>query len=204
MDDQHPWPAGTYGFDERIRWADGTTTHRQWSEELSAEQAEEQRQWLSAPGVHIGPKGPPSTEHPIVRWLTGVLDNTERVAIHARDHEPHSEGEWVEQSDRVIDVGNGWDITADLGHGTWAKHIADHDPRAVLARVEAERVILALHEGERYGTCATCTETGSMLAAGDSGSAAWPCDTVKLLAYGHRFDAPGWRAEWAPEGEMQR
>lgn len=28
----------------------------------------------------------------------------------------------------------------------------------------------------------------------------WPCPTLRWLAYGHRFNAPGWLPEWAPDG----
>jgi hypothetical protein len=71
----------------------------------------------------------------------------------------------------------------------------------VAARVLAERAIIDLHEpwdltghgnDPAYGyACMICSDAD---APGD-----WPCDTLRWLAYGHRFDAPGWRQEWTPD-----
>jgi len=151
----------------------------------------------------------------LVTWLRGVLDETERVARDATGEEwtsgPYVGLDYYAERGQAQLNGPGRGSTEDDEEPIWlvadAVHIARHDPRSVLARVEAERAIVELHRsgGKLCGGdleepshwrdyCATC----------GSGEPCeypvyWPCQTLLLLAYGHRHDAPGYRPEWAPE-----
>lgn len=79
----------------------------------------------------------------------------------------------------------------------------DSQRRSGLARVEAERAVVALHRprgvqgGPPYRwTCVVCDHAPvDWEAYGD-----YPCCTLRWLAWGHQFDAPGWQTAWAPEG----
>lgn len=91
-------------------------------------------------------------------WLRGVLDEDSRMArFVTEDLETYM---W--RGDRL-----GW--------------VAES--ARTLARVEAERAILALHDGPH-----------------DCPGAADGCAIARWLAFGHRYDAEGWRPEWTPEG----
>jgi hypothetical protein len=80
-------------------------------------------------------------------------------------------------------------------NGPVARHVALHDPASVLADVAAKREILSAHDRvSGYRTDAACLSCG----VNDEYPAAWPCDTVKILASAYR-DRPGYREEWAPE-----
>lgn len=129
-------------------------------------------------------------------WLCGTLDAVERVARGAR--------------------GSRIELCANT---TTALEAADHlvtllSSEAVLARIEADRAILAEHPAEQlYRTrqvdhppwrweqvlvsgeffCPTCSDA-------DEGPEPWPCRTVRLLASGWRT-MPGWQEPWAPEGD---
>lgn len=68
------------------------------------------------------------------------------------------------------------------------------DRAAEEARVAAERMIVELHKPWNGGGRVTfCSEF-------EHDEQEFPCPTLCWLAYGHRFDAPGYRAEWAPGG----
>lgn len=139
----------------------------------------------------------------LVAWLTGVLDDLERVARDAAEVTDPS-GEWRGGPTKIAYFDRDDDnystlTTSQAAHGRAVAHIAVHDPRSVLARVETERAIVA--------------ELGRMLmCASPSLGNDWSFiqqvehdrelaeQFVRLLAHGHRFDAPGWRDEWAPEG----
>lgn len=72
--------------------------------------------------------------------------------------------------------------------------LAEMAIRAVQARIDAERAIVELHKPWNGGGRVTyCSEF-------EHDEQEFPCPTLCWLAYGHRFDAPGYRAEWAPEG----
>lgn len=150
----------------------------------------------------------------LVAWLTSALDELERVAIEAAKQgannvyysSPEETAEWEASQEGVVtDHG----VTLAVGaYGVLDEevgaHIALHDPRAVLARVEAERAIVHAHTPTKaygYGDgtrgCPQCDtdEVGYVEAGDDEG-----CLTLRLLAYGHRYDAEGFRDEWKPSG----
>jgi len=77
-----------------------------------------------------------------------------------------------------------------------ALHISRHDPASVLARIAADRKILALHtpfrlEFDRITGCATCSYRNNE----EELQVTWPCPTLRLLASPYA-DRPGFREEW--------
>lgn len=134
-------------------------------------------------------------------WLRGVLDAEAAIAVAASRGD---ETTWV-QSGYPAHLEDGVDVVVyEEGRPSEEQfaHIALHDPRSVLARVEAERQLLDVHDlwPNDPGECATCHD-GTPATMGDlSEPEPYPCETLRLLAYGHRYDADGWRDEWAPDG----
>ena len=134
-----------------------------------------------------------------MEWLTACLDEIERVANAAiadgRGPEPDVWFTEPEPNDLIVHVA---DEDRVFGFGT-APHIARHDPRGVLARVEAERAIVELHH--RDHECSVYDHHGEV------DNCAWvfmePCSTLRVLAYGHRHDAPGYDPAWAPKESVQ-
>lgn len=155
-----------------------------------------------------------------VAWLTARLDEMERVAREAchggqgdwHQDDPDGEGGRIEDERGnvvVYDEGSpsGWE----------AEHIALNDPRTVLARVEADRQVLAeiatwkhdYHDDDTWYSCALAESTwaddrspGS--GCSDDDRSGGPCDCgldrrrgviVRALLSAHRF-APGFREEW--------
>lgn len=128
--------------------------------------------------------------------------------------QPHT---WDPTDDFAADIGTSQDGqhwgTADVvGHGHEsggvirvedAAFIAASDPASVLCRIEAERAILALHEGAQFprdsiGGVIVCQGCGpsahdlmELMLAGKQRDQ-WPCQTVQLLARGW-----GWTEEAA-------
>lgn len=151
-------------------------------------------------------------------WLAAVLDETERVAREATAGPWQWENElcWSPAGEECADHSHSWGhsgpdlygadreiVVSSYGHDADgvivsredATHIARHNPQAVIARVEAERMIVWEHREEREPWTAA-GPIGHPICSHCAGQ--WPCVTVRALAYGHRFDAPGWREEWAP------
>jgi hypothetical protein len=112
----------------------------------------------------------------LVGWLRERLDEDERVALRLEDDRPEHPRQ-VAYYDYATE-----DMLSVLGLPR----------RSVLARVEAERMILDAHSrpwiGAYEGT--TCDECMN----------GWPCPTLRALAYGHRHDGPGYDPAWDPEG----
>jgi hypothetical protein len=150
--------------------------------------------------------------HPLLVWLEERIAEWAKIAEDARHGMP---GVWEWQCNHMDYDGNlvhplqpSHDLCAKLdcdeitiydegGHSPeQARHIAYNDPRSVLAVVEAHRTLLGLHAGNRSNVCETCSDT-EILAASDSGGAAWPCPTVRALASAYRH-APGWDEAWGP------
>lgn len=147
----------------------------------------------------------------VVEFLTARLDEDEQAARAA------TSGEWAAQAQTGpgADPDDFWEVIAQqvdrnlllrvATHGYEgggieraddARHIARHDPARVLADVAAKRAILALHSG--VIVCDVCRDISPYLAAGDSGGAPWPCDTILLLAQpfaDHPDFDPAWKAE---------
>jgi Family of unknown function (DUF6221) len=158
-----------------------------------------------------------------VAWLTATLDEVERVAKAAtpgrwqaggtygdwlsvlpRDHvlAPDYRPPGFSQGQHVADArvaGGGMTAwAADLSGSGFpegnARHIALHDPRSVLARVEADRRILVRHARFPGGrdlngkpACPTCATTFGLVL--------WPCPTFEAVLSAYRY-MPGFRAEW--------
>jgi hypothetical protein len=80
--------------------------------------------------------------------------------------------------------------------------ITDYDPAHRLADIKLKRAILALHhpDGDKWPDCKECSCRGALAATDCGGTVPWPCATARQL--GTEFsDHPGYRPEWAPEGE---
>lgn len=140
----------------------------------------------------------------LVAWLTGALDEIERVAKRATR-------EWYVPGDmtvrgKVSTLSAAYNDVLVVKH-TWpqeADHMVLNDPRAVLARVEAERAVVALWSKDWDGEIAARLDGLGMrhavleqLTTGSVRSVLTP--TLKALAYGHRHDAEGYLDEWKPE-----
>lgn len=87
---------------------------------------------------------------------------------------------------------NAWDPLPQL------EHAALHDPAAVLRRVAADRKVLAEHqpgdnESGIYDTeCSRCWDLDWTIdRSGAYGAMPWPCPTVRALAEGWGWTAPG-------------
>lgn len=133
----------------------------------------------------------------LVTWLRGVLDEIAGVAVAASRSDQTS---WSAGNAARIhpDPTEYRTVTVDFATETVcgsilsekAEHIARHDPRSVLARVEAERAMV---------------DRMAVLSASWAGyeEESWQDevrDMLRWLAYGHRFDAPGYDPAWAPQG----
>ena len=141
-----------------------------------------------------------------VTWLTGVLDVVERIA-HASSDGPWR---WIDPHElqgpggrEVLWVNGAGPEPALVSDEIDRTHIALHAPHSALARVEAERAVIALHRPDGHGAVVACEVCDQWLWEGGHTSPPgamnpWPCPTLRWLAYGHRFDAPGWLPEWAP------
>jgi hypothetical protein len=163
----------------------------------------------------------------LVAWLRDALNTLEAIAAEVDE----TEREWIVQaSDRGEDVvaagpGAANDSVPMASSLFAAMHIAKNDPRAILARVEAERAIVAEHGPTRgyrdvFGldgelqfepsddpadlTYPDAARLCRACGPGDNWQAAQepygelPCDTLRWLAYGHRFDIIGYDPTWAP------
>lgn len=120
--------------------------------------------------------------------LAGEVDETERVwHVEGSDDIIGDDGVWAPHDSTSAasrfqppnDCDDGL-VSIPIATSLFAgEHIAHHDPRAVLARVEAERRILQLWE--------------------ELDADAWLDLVVIDLAYGHRFDIPGYDDAWVPK-----
>lgn len=156
------------------------------------------------------------TDDDLLSWLTARLDETEATA---RAAEMDAASPWFVRGREGLVRHSGPPDEHYKGDGLWdsedcteewhqlcmngpvARHVAAHDPAAVLADVEAKRAIAALHSGAHE--CSTYYTLGGETQINNS---AWitddeDCSTVQLLASCYRHH-PGWRAEWAPETRL--
>lgn len=85
--------------------------------------------------------------------------------------------------------------TGNVARTMHSAELAEGAIRAVLARIEAERAILDMELDPYVVSDIDGQDPGS---AREGHDAAWR-DAVRWLAYGHRFDALGWRDEWRPD-----
>ena len=134
----------------------------------------------------------------MVAWLRGVLDETEREAREALQPttllsqftgEHHREPGWG-WSLAMGDLRNTVGAALRPGGGTICDHIARHDPRAVLARVEAERALLALWDADEVPSIGLAYDPSWQVLE----------HVLRVIAYGHRHDIPGYDLAWAPDG----
>ena len=110
----------------------------------------------------------------LAAWLTQIWDEEERLAKAALGYETSDhDGPFLRH-------------TVDYLGPELADHIAAHDPASVLARIAADRKILALHSGEQDWPC----QVGNYVEE--------PCETRLLLASRYQ-DRPGFRPEWSVE-----
>lgn len=158
----------------------------------------------------------------LLAWLTACLDEIERVAREATD------GPWRwrrEDRLRLETAAGQWEYDAfDATHDWWpdatviessgleehdlvietadAVHIARNDPRSVLARIEAERMLLVAREHLPLAQAVMSAGSLPALAVDDiMGATTSTLDmALRMVAYGHRYDCPGWQDSWAPEG----
>lgn len=122
----------------------------------------------------------------LATWLTQIWDEEHQTALQA------SPGPWrvnAEELDMVLAVDDIEVCTAfalSNNQLRWtARHIAGQDPVRVLARIAADRRILAIH-----------TEVDPC-DAHDASFRKITCDTVRLM--GVRYSGrPGYREEWKP------
>lgn len=168
----------------------------------------------------------------LVDWLRSTLDELERVARQMLDNQWPAEV-WVAPYDSLQhdDPGSqgsiavtqlapkayrrlwqngsaddGWVVREDAVE-VWSEDVA----RSVLARVEADKRVIELHQPDAPGRFEvafgldrgrSCTRCEVPLPPGTAGAEpeTWPCLTLRWLAYGHRYDADGFDPAWAPEG----
>ena len=135
----------------------------------------------------------------LVAWLTQVWDEQEKAARAAFSNQEDPEHGWGEQ---------GRAVTPHVGvihEDVQRAHVVAWHPGVVLARIAADRQILALHRPSG-GDCRTCcgepyieeywdgeTETTEWKRA----DLPWPCPTVRLLAQQYA-DRPGYQEAWKP------
>ena len=154
----------------------------------------------------------------LAAWLTQIWDEQEAtaraVAVEGRPLEGGS-GSWFE-SDRSIGDKTGYVVAYGVEWDAARKHIVNHDPASVLARIAADRQILELHTGEH-----SCQELQTGTYPDDwPESASWgkpgaqwrhasteyfedePCPTARLLAQPYA-DRPGCQDSWRPVSPSQ-
>lgn len=145
--------------------------------------------------------------HPMLIWLESCLDAEARIALAAQEKalSPWRNSNGLVKHSGPPESGHGrddglWDDEGTSGMkvdhqlcmlGEVADHVALHDPAAVLAVVEAHRLILHDHRQVEYrdidGPC--CQRCESYMA--------WPCPTVRALASAFKH-LPGWQSDWGP------
>lgn len=141
----------------------------------------------------------------LAAWLTAVWDEEERLAKAAS-----GAVEWACLTIPRFSEGGAGEV--DMGDSIVvvptpmvAAHIAYHDPASVLARIAADRKILAEH-APSDGNCRTCCGESYREVYWDGeeetvewerAALAWPCPTIRLKAeqYAARPDFPEWLVE---------
>jgi hypothetical protein len=119
----------------------------------------------------------------LANWLTAVWDEEERLAKKAGGDRWIIDGSIVHENRPHEDV-------VDWVYDEADEHIAYHDPASVLARIAADRKILAAWLYLAEGTGPLSDELAGQLKA-----YGW---AVQYIAEAHR-DRPGFRSEWLVE-----
>jgi hypothetical protein len=155
--------------------------------------------------------------HPLLVWLEERLAEAERIARAAtpgpwrwnpEKHWRKPGTSWFEEAVFAGEAGASATCVAGTGETddpqsmADAQHIALHDPAAVLALVEAHRMLLELHANEFPGLTddeAVCASCGNVAPGpgGEFDAVSWPCPTVRALVSAYRH-APGWDEAWGP------
>ncbi len=129
-------------------------------------------------------------------WLTQIWDEQEKLARAAQDDAPSLtwEAEKVYDGVYTIQLGPsehpdndsydvGWDVRMPR---EIARYIAANDPASVLARIAADRQILAMHTGNHE--CPSVEDNCGWVTDDR-------CSTVRLLALPYA-DRPGYQESW--------
>jgi hypothetical protein len=125
----------------------------------------------------------------LVSWLRAQLDADEATARAVKDNSAPWDGQWKADGPDRLRTYNDWVLfyghTHPLAPGL-VDHVALHDPRRVLADVDAKRRIIDVHVDQRE--CERC---------------AWfddehyPCETLQLLGLPYA-DRAGYDESWRP------
>lgn len=130
-------------------------------------------------------------------WVRAEMDAAEEVALGAKGQ---TLGRWKEDDGPAEDI----DLYAASGKLTMgqARHIARHDPAAVLRRIKAERELLddllaerhEVVEGDCWYTCAAATEEHDGGETCDDTRRGKPCDCGRDARVERRIRliAEGW------------
>jgi len=147
----------------------------------------------------------------LAAWLTAVWDEEEEIALTAAgwDHSgrKRANGQWVRSGiGSVEDAERRSVIYSDNDQvtGSVADHVAYHDPASVLARIAADRKILAMHAGNHE--CPSAEDNCGWWTPGEANFVGESevltpgpyCPTILLLA-SPQADKPGFRPEWLVE-----
>lgn len=148
--------------------------------------------------------------HPLLVWLEERIAEAERIALAAEEKavSPWTFNDMGDVADahheEVLPTDGGY-----YGQGeAVAEHVALHDPRSVLALVEAHRQLLAIHQPDGDAAnpeCQSCAYTFASKTGRGSEEwediellyEDWPCPTVRALASAYR-NSPGWQSDWGP------
>jgi hypothetical protein len=122
-----------------------------------------------------------TTEPAFATWLAEIWAEAEDAAkrqdarwyVCDDGHVEQAQEQWADGTDRLPNH-----------HNTW---LPIYDPAEALARVVAEREILATH----YPESGACGECGDPLEY----TVAWPCPTVRLIATSYA-NRPDFLEEW--------
>jgi hypothetical protein len=136
----------------------------------------------------------------LAAWLTEILKEDEARVRAAIDDDCGQDGGFEDSFDRLTggpERGGPTAVLPRFGEAA-AALIVWNTPRRALARIAADRQILALHavvvsdanHAPLGPTCSTC-------GAWEEYPEDWPCQTVKLLALPHA-DRPGYQEAWRP------
>lgn len=125
----------------------------------------------------------------LVAWLTRIWDQQEVQARAVLDRSAPWDGQWVNDENLALRTYNGWVLASNRGEPFafgLIDHIVNHDPAAVLARIAADRQILAMHTG--FHECPSPDDNCGWVTDDR-------CATLRLLAQPYA-DRPGFRDEW--------
>ena len=114
----------------------------------------------------------------LVAWLTQIWREQEKAALAALEHEEGDEGPFLRHAADYL----GWEL---------AEHIALNGPASVLARIVAERQILADYEDH------VATYRDDPTPAGE-GQRFGLLLALARLAEGYADHHPGYQEDWRP------